>query len=239
MPLQWVYSNVHGPMSTRSWWGNVYWVSFIDDYSCFLTVYFIRNKSDVFGVFKWYRAWVENVTGCRISILHDDKGGEYTSTELNRYLAEAGIHCEHLIQDTPQQLGIVEHLNHTLDEGITTLLSQSGLSCAWWEDTTLHFLYGKIWLPSSVTVPNTPYDLLYGKKGSVEHLQPFGCLAYVHLQKDQCGAFQPHMLQCILVGYPTDYKGWHFWDPAAHKEVISDSTVFCKSVFPHQQWGVC
>jgi len=106
VPLQWVYSDVHGPMSTRIQWGNVYWVSFIEDYSCFPAIYFIRNKSDVFGVFKQYRAWVENVTGCRISILCDDKGGEYTSTELNRYLAEAGICCEHSIQDIPQQLGV-------------------------------------------------------------------------------------------------------------------------------------
>jgi len=242
VPLQQVYSDVHGPVSTRSWWGNVYWVSFIDDYSCFPAVYFIRNKSDVFGVFKQYRVWAENMTGCRISVLCDNKGGEYTLTKLDRYLAEAGIHHEHLIQDTPQQLGIMECLNRTLDEGITTLLSQSRLSHAWWEDATLHFLYRKIQLPSSITAPNTPpntpYDLFYGKKGSFEHLQPFGCLVYVHLQKDQCRAFQLHVLQCILIGYPTDYKGWHFWDPVAHKEVISNSTVFHKSVFPHWQPGL-
>jgi len=238
VPLQQVYSDVHGPVSTRSWWGNVYWVLFIDDYSRFPAIYFIRNKSDVFGVFKQYRAWAENVTGRKIGVLHDDKGGEYTSTKLDRYLAEVGICHEHLIRDMPQQLGVVECLNHTLDEGITTLLSQSGLSHAWWEDAALHFLYGKIRLPSSVTAPNTLYNLFYGKKGSVEHLQPFGCLAYVHLQKDQRRAFQPHALQCILVGYPADYKGWRFWDPVVRKEVISDSAVFCKSVFPHRQPGL-
>jgi len=128
----------------------------------------------------------------------------------------------------------VECLNHTLDEGITTLLSQSGLSCAWWEDATLHFLYRKIQLPSSVTAPDILYNLFYGKKGSIKCLWPFGCLVYVHLQKDQHRAFQLHALHCILVGYPTNYKGWHFWDPAAHKEVISNSTIFCESVFPHQ-----
>jgi len=185
VPLQQVYSDVHGPVSTRSQQGNVYWVLFIDNYSCFPAIYFIRNKLDVFGVFKLYRVWAENVTGHKISILCDDKGGEYTLTKLDRYLAEAGSCCEHLIWDTPQQLGIVECLNRTLDEGITMLLSQSRVSCAWWEDAALHFLYRKIWLPFSVTMPNTPYNLFYSKKGSVEHLWPFGCLVYVHLQKDQ------------------------------------------------------
>jgi len=87
---------------------------------------------------------VENITGYKIGVLHDDKGGEYTLTKLDRYLAEAGIHHEHSIQDMPQQLGITECLNHTLDQGITTLLSQSRLSRAWWEDAALHFLYRKI-----------------------------------------------------------------------------------------------
>jgi len=45
-------------------------------------------------------------------------------------------------------------------------------------------------------------------------------------------------LQCILIGYPTNYKGWHFWDPTAHKEVISNSTDFHKSIFPHWQPGL-
>ena len=82
------------------------------------------------------------------------------------------------------------------------------------------------------TAPNMLHDLFYGKRGSIEHLHPFGCLTYIHLQKDQQGPFQLHAAQCVLVGYPVNYKGWQFWNPATKKEVISDSTVFHKSVFP-------
>ena len=66
--------------------------------------------------------------GRKLQILRDDKGGEYSLMEFNRYLADAGIRQEHSIRDTPQQLGVAKRLNRTLDEGITTLLSQSGLS---------------------------------------------------------------------------------------------------------------
>lgn len=38
------------------------------------------------------------------------------------------------MRDTPQPLGAAERLNRTLDEEITTLLSQSDLSRIWWED---------------------------------------------------------------------------------------------------------
>jgi hypothetical protein len=47
-----------------------------------------------------------------------------------------------------------------------------------------------------------------------------------------------HAVQCVLIGYPTDYKAWQFWNPSSHQEVILDSAVFCKSVFPHRRPGL-
>ena len=129
-------------------------------------------------------------------------------------------------------------MNRSLSEGITVLLSQSGLSRTWWEDAAMHWLYGKIRIPASSTKPLTPFELFYGRKPDVSLMRPFGCLAYAHLQKDQRPALAPHAAQCILIGYPRDYKGWSFWDPARRKELISDSAVFRESVFPFRKPGL-
>ena len=188
-------------------------MTFIDDYSRFPAIYFLSRKSDVFDAFRKYKAWAENVTGCRIEVLRDDKGSEYMSGAFDSFLVEAGIQREHTIRDTPQQNGVAERMNRSISEGITTLLSQSGLSRTWWEDAATHWVYGKIGLPSSATAPLTPCDLFYGRKPDVPSLRPFGCLAYVHLQKDQRPALTSHAVQCIVVGYPLSYKGWKFWDP--------------------------
>ena len=160
------------------------------------------------------------------------------SGDFNDFLAGAGIRREHSICDTPQQLGVAECMNRLITEGVTTLLSQSGLVRTWWEDAATHWLHGKIWLPSSTTTPLTPFELFYNRKPDLLSMHPFGCLAYVHLQKDQCPALLPHTTQCVLIGYPTDYKGWRFWDPQTCKEVISDSAVFHKSVFPFHRPGL-
>jgi transposase InsO family protein len=114
--------------------GNSYWVSFIDDHSRFPAVYFIAKKSGVFDAFRKYKAWSENLTGQKIGILRDDKGGEYVGGDFDKFLTDAGIRREHSIRDTPQQLGVAERLNRSISEGITTILSQSGLSRSWWED---------------------------------------------------------------------------------------------------------
>jgi len=48
----------------------------------------------------------------------------------------------------------------------------------------------------------------------------------------------PHAAQCILIGYPTEYKGWRFWNPQTRKEIISDSAVFRESGFPFWKPGL-
>jgi len=107
-PLHWVFSDVHGPIPVCSCQGHYYWVTFINDYSRFPAVYFIAKKSDVFAAFCQHEAWAENITGQCIGIFHNDKGSEYMSSEFNKFLVEAGIHQEHSIHDTPQQLGVAE-----------------------------------------------------------------------------------------------------------------------------------
>ena len=107
------------------------------------------------------------------------------SKEFDGFLSTSGIQHEHLIWDTPQQLGVAEWMNCSITEGIMTALSQSGLGQSWWEDAAMHWVYRKICIPSAATTPLTPFELFYGCRLDVSTSQPFGCLAYVHLQKDQ------------------------------------------------------
>ncbi|KAH9740957.1 hypothetical protein KPL70_002426 [Citrus sinensis] len=62
--------------------GAKYMVTFIDDYSRRCWVYPIKKKSDVFLVFKEYKAWVELESGKKIKCLRMDNGREYTDDEF-------------------------------------------------------------------------------------------------------------------------------------------------------------
>jgi transposase InsO family protein len=116
--LRYVHSDVWGPSSiallSRKW----YYVSFIDDYSRFTWVYFLRERSDVFETFKGWRAQVETQTGnkvkalnIRVRYLRSDNGGEYTSKEFGRYCKEKGILRHLTTVYTPQQNAIADRLN--------------------------------------------------------------------------------------------------------------------------------
>ena len=55
--LELVHSDVCGPLQTESIGGSRYFVTFIDDYSRCVSVYFIKHKTEVFEKFKFFRQW--------------------------------------------------------------------------------------------------------------------------------------------------------------------------------------
>uniref|UniRef100_A0A2N9I9J1 Integrase catalytic domain-containing protein n=1 Tax=Fagus sylvatica TaxID=28930 RepID=A0A2N9I9J1_FAGSY len=75
--LDYVHSDIWGPVRTPSKGGAQYFMSFIDDYSRKAWVYFLKNKSEAFAKFKIWKAEVENQTGRKIKCLRTDNGTEY------------------------------------------------------------------------------------------------------------------------------------------------------------------
>jgi hypothetical protein len=80
--LEIVHSDVCGPFRTESLGKGRYFVTFIDDFSRYVTMYVLRRKGEVFEKFKQYKALVENKSsgsGYKISVLRTDNGREYLS----------------------------------------------------------------------------------------------------------------------------------------------------------------
>ena len=75
-------------------------MTFIDDFSRFCWVYFLKHKSEVFGLFKVFKALVENMSGRKLKVLRYDNGGEYVKSEFIRYCEDAGIQMQHSIPYT-------------------------------------------------------------------------------------------------------------------------------------------
>jgi hypothetical protein len=64
-----IHSDVCGPISTASLSMYVYYVSFIDDFSCKTWIYFSKAKNEVFNKFKEFKAHVENLFEKKIKML--------------------------------------------------------------------------------------------------------------------------------------------------------------------------
>lgn len=86
--FDYVHSDVWGSSSTFSHSKKFYYVIFIDDYSMFVRIYFLHNKSDIFVTFKKYKTQVENETCTMMRCLQSDNNEKYISREFERYWEE-------------------------------------------------------------------------------------------------------------------------------------------------------
>ena len=231
-PLQLVHSDVHGPLPVQSKEGYKYWITFIDDHSRFWVVLPLRAKSDAFAAFKQFKAFAENQLKRTIKALRDDKGGEYMSREMEQYCSNAGIHHQHTVRAEPHQNGVAERANRTIGEGITTMLNEACLPSSFWWVAVAAFTHVHNRSPTAALKSGTPYEHWHKAKPDVLHFRVFGCTAYVHVKKDQRKQLQSHTQKCVFIGYPSNYKGWLFWNATTRKEIISDSTEFDERFFP-------
>jgi hypothetical protein len=136
-----MHSDVCGPMSAASLSGYVYYVSFIDDCSHETWIYLLKEKNEVFGKFKDFKALVENLTERKINTLHSDNGGEFTSEEFKEYCKEVGIKREIYTPYNSQEIGIAERKNQTIMEAVKAMIHDQDLPMHMWAEAVKMTMY--------------------------------------------------------------------------------------------------
>lgn len=132
--LEIVHTDVCGPMRTKSKSGARYFITFIDDYSRWCEVRFLRHKSEAFNAFKQIKPLFETHAKKRIKLLQSDNDTEYLNKEFGLFLEENGIKQRLSIPYNPEQNGTAERKNRTLLEMARCLLIQSGLPSSFWAE---------------------------------------------------------------------------------------------------------
>ncbi|KAE9109971.1 hypothetical protein PF010_g11340 [Phytophthora fragariae] len=177
--LDLIHSDVMGPMQTETPGGSTYAVTFIDDFSRHIMVYFMKMKTEVLEKFKMFRADIENATGRKIKCIRSGNGGKYKGRLFKEYLAKQGIRHEKTVPYTPQQNGLAEHMNRSLVQTATTRAStKSGRlkqSTRQWKKAIASELESLIANKSWKLVPKPT------------HQRPIGCRWVLALKRDDKG----------------------------------------------------
>ena len=175
MPIELVHSDVCGKMNTPSLGGEEYFLTFIDDYTHYTRVYVLKQKSEVFDKFLKWKALVENQSGHKLKVLRTNRGGEYTSTEFEKFLQSAGVCHEMTVPKTPEQNGVAERMNPTLLESVQSMLSGANLPHKFWAEAVSTAVYIRNRSPTKAVDGMTPFEAWKKKKPSVSHLRVFVC----------------------------------------------------------------
>ncbi len=175
-----VHSDVCGPMNVKSFGKSQYFVTFIDEYSRYTEVYFLKSKDEVLEKFKQYVNQVEKL-GKRVKNLRSDNGGEYCSRVFDDYLKAKGITHQTTVPHRPEQNGIAERMNRTLVEAAHSMMFHAGMPKEFWAEAIHTAAYVHNRSPTRSLKEVTPFQRMYGQKPDVSNLRVFGCIAFKHI----------------------------------------------------------
>jgi transposase InsO family protein len=110
-----IHSDIWGPSPVSSINGFRYFVLFIDDFSRFTWIYFLKNRSELPQIYISFARMVKTQFSCAIKILRTDNAMEYRDSSLLQFLSQQGT-VVHVLTPPNKMVG--------LNENIVTSLTQ-------------------------------------------------------------------------------------------------------------------
>jgi transposase InsO family protein len=145
-------------MPVKSLGGSLYYVIFIDDYSRKTWLYLLKTKDEVFSKFQEFKVEIENLTSKKIKTLRTYNGGEYTSKEFVAFCKSTGIRTELTVPYNPQQNGVAERKNRSVEETVKALMNDQGLSMYLWGEVAMTTIYVQNISPHRILKDMTPEE---------------------------------------------------------------------------------
>lgn len=159
-------------------------------------------------------------------------GGECRSAEFQNFLKEKGIHHETTVPHSPQQNGIAERMNRTLQEAALSMILHAGVSKGFWAEAVCSATYIRNRVITTATGV-TPYERWYGKKPDVSNFRVFGCTAYAHVPDSSRQKLDQKAVKMRFVGYSLTQKGYRLYDENKRKVFIRRDVIFNETDFGH------
>jgi transposase InsO family protein len=212
-PLELVHTDICGPIKPNSIGKNWYFITFIDDFSRKTWVYFLKEISEAFAIFKKFKVFVEKQSGFYIKVLRSDRDGEFISAAFNSFCEEHGIRRHLTVPCSPQQNGVAERKNQTILDMVRSVLKSKNMPKEFWAEVVDCVVYLLNRCKTSSLENITPQEAWSGFKPSVSHLKVFGSVAYAHIPDQKRVKLDDKSLKLIFVGYDERSKAYKLFDP--------------------------
>jgi transposase InsO family protein len=234
-PLERVYADICGPFSSPALLSNAkYFLLFIDEYSRYIWVYFLKARSEVPRLVRTFTHESTRFTGQklqRLICLQTDNAAEFMSRSVTDFCNDEGIAHQTSIPYDHEQQGMIERPNRTVLEAAEAMRHHAGLEPKFWADAvrTSVYLYNRF--PHSALHFKTPYEKWFKRTPNLSHIRVFGCNAWVHQQNRFHKKLTAKAYRAIFVGYAERQKGYYVWDIEKQQMMVSRDVRFDETVF--------
>ncbi|KAG8479751.1 hypothetical protein CXB51_029621 [Gossypium anomalum] len=204
LPFELVVTDVWGPAHVFSN-GFTYYVSFVDMFSRYTWVYFLKSKSEVLPYFLDFHQMVKTQFGQSIKMLQTD-WGEYHV--LSKTLSSLGIQHRVTCPYTSEQNSVAKRNHRQIGDMGLSLLAQSAMPLQFWYYAFAHAVYLTNRLPTPILSHVSPYETLHKIQPDYGLLRVFGCACFPNLRPFNQYKLQFWSQQCVFLGVTPNRKGY-------------------------------
>jgi len=158
-PLELLHIDLYGPVNTASLYGSKYRLVIVDDYNRWTCVKFLRSKVNAYDVLSNFCTQIQSEKEMKILKVRSDHGGEFENESFETFCEIHGIFHEFSSPRTPQQNGVVERKNRTLQEMARTMIHENNLAKHLWAEAVNTTCYVQNMIYSRPILAKTAYEL--------------------------------------------------------------------------------
>ncbi|KAK2410077.1 putative mitochondrial protein [Trifolium repens] len=235
--LELLHMDLMGPMQVESLGGKRYVLVVVDDFSRYTWVNFIREKSDSFDVFKELCIQIQREKGSNVVRIRSDHGREFENSKFDDFCAAEGIKHEYSSPITPQQNGIVERKNRTIQESARVMLHAKNVPYHFWAEAmnTACYVHNRVTLRKGTT--STLYELWKDRKPTVKHFHIFGSECFILADREPRRKLDPKSEKGFFLGYSTNSRAYRVYNTKT-QVVMESVNVVVKDSSDKENEGV-
>ncbi|KAL3358627.1 hypothetical protein AABB24_015633 [Solanum stoloniferum] len=138
----------------------------------------MRLKSDVSSLLKYFFTEVKTRFGKKIQRVRRDNVFEFFNSTCNEFSKLHGVIHESSCLHTPQQNGVVERKHRHILDITKAIKFQADFPNKFWECCIQADMYILNRIPSTFLGHVSPFDKIYNKPPSFDHMRVIGCLCF-------------------------------------------------------------
>ncbi|KAH9649201.1 Integrase catalytic domain-containing protein [Citrus sinensis] len=172
----------------------------------------IANKDDALDVFKVLYKKLQNEKGRDIICIRSDHRGEFENHAFENFCNNLSIEHQFSSPRTPQQNGVVERKNRSIQEMARTMLNENALPKYFWAEAvnTACYVLNRVLIRPYLN--KTPYELWKDRKHNIGYFKVFRCKCFILNTKDNLGKFDPKSDVGIFLGYSNSSKAYRVYN---------------------------
>ncbi|KAK1417324.1 hypothetical protein QVD17_26451 [Tagetes erecta] len=212
--------------------GYKYYMILVDNFTSYVWIYPLKYKSETFTTFTKFHKLIQTQFNKNIKTFQCDLGGEFNNNDFKKFANQQGLIFRFSCPQTSPQNGRSERMIRRINDIIRALLFHAHIPPTFWVEALHTATYLHNILPTKRLHYQTPAFALYARQPTYDHLRVFGCACYPNMSAIQPHKLSPRSIQCVFLGYPSDFRGYRCYDPLTGKVHLSRHVIFDEHTFP-------